>query len=101
MVAATLARGLEPFVEVIDERELERAVASGARVIGVNTRDLDTLAMDGQRAHHVLANIPSDRVAVHLSGIKSKDDVARVAGSRADAALIGEALMRCTDPGQL
>jgi len=49
----------------------------------------------------VLAAIPSDVVAVHLSGIKSVDDVARIAGGRADAALLGEALMRQDDPGPL
>jgi indole-3-glycerol phosphate synthase len=101
LVAATVTRGLEPFVEVIDERELERALFAGARVIGVNARDLDTLEMDAGRAERVLASIPPDRVAVHLSGLKTRADAARVGASRADAALVGEALMRCDDPGEL
>jgi indole-3-glycerol phosphate synthase len=101
LVRATLERGLEPFVEVVDERELELALVAGARVIGVNARDLDTLEMDARRAERVLARIPSDRVAVHLSGLKSRADAARIAGSRADAALVGEALMRCANPGEL
>jgi indole-3-glycerol phosphate synthase len=101
LLEAARARGLEPFVEIVDERELDRALEAGARVIGVNARDLDTLAMDAARTARVLASIPRDKVAVHLSGVKGRADAARVAASRADAALVGEALMRCDDPAPL
>jgi indole-3-glycerol phosphate synthase len=101
LVEAALARGVEPFVEVIDERELERALDAGSRVIGVNARDLDALDMDAARAARVLAGIPRDKVAVHLSGLKSRADLTQIAASRADAALIGEALMRRDDPAPL
>ncbi len=101
LVDAALSKGIEPFVEVIDERELERALSAGARVIGVNARDLDALHMDAARAARVLANIPRDKVAVRLSGLKSRTDAAQIATSRADAALIGEALMRHDDPAPL
>ena len=101
LVAGCRTRGVEPFVEVIDERELERALEAGATLIGVNARDLDTLAMDAERAARVLASIPSDCVAVHLSGLKTRTDAAKIATSRADAALIGEALMRRDDPAGL
>jgi indole-3-glycerol phosphate synthase len=94
------SEGLEPLVEVIDERELEAALASRARVVGVNARDLDTLAMDPARAARVLDAIPPEVVAVHLSGLRDPADIARVAGTRADAALVGEALMRDDDPRQ-
>jgi indole-3-glycerol phosphate synthase len=90
--------GVEPLVEVVDEPELDAALAAGARVVGVNARDLDTLAMDAGRTARVLGAIPRDVVAMHLSGLKSPADVSRVAGSRADAALVGEALMRLDDP---
>jgi indole-3-glycerol phosphate synthase len=90
--------GIEPLVEVVDERELEAALAARARVIGVNARDLDSLAMDADRTARVLGAIPREVVAVHLSGLKTPEDVARVARSRADAALVGEALMREDDP---
>jgi indole-3-glycerol phosphate synthase len=70
-------------------------------VIGVNARDLDTLVMDALRAARVLAAIPEGRIAVHLSGLKTPDDVAAVAKTRADAALIGESLMREDDPSEL
>jgi indole-3-glycerol phosphate synthase len=101
LVDAARGRGIEPFVEVIDERELERALLAGARVIGVNARDLDTLVMDFARAARVLAKIPADRVAVHLSGLKSAAGASEIAASRADAALLGEALMRLDDPTAL
>lgn len=93
--------GLEPLVEIVTEDELSAALDADAKVIGVNARDLDTLVMDAARAASVLGRIPDDRVAVHLSGLKGPDDVAAVARSRADAALMGEALMRLDDPTPL
>jgi indole-3-glycerol phosphate synthase len=99
LYAAARVHDLEPLVEVVDEKELDAALACSARVIGVNARDLDTLAMDAARAARVLAAIPADRVAIHLSGIKTPDDVRAVAAGRSDAALIGETLMREDDPG--
>jgi len=98
MVKASRAIGLEPFVEVTDEAELDRALAAGARVVGVNVRDLDTLAMDAARAVRVLDRIPREVVAVHLSGIRDEEAFAATAKTRADAALVGEALMRQDDP---
>jgi indole-3-glycerol phosphate synthase len=89
---------IEPFVEVVDEAELAAGFEAGARVIGVNARDLDTLLMDAARTARVLAAIPADVVAVHLSGLRSAGDVAHVARDRSDAALVGEALMRQDDP---
>jgi indole-3-glycerol phosphate synthase len=101
IMEACRAHRVEPFVEVTDEDELARAQGVGARIVGVNTRDLDTLAMDADRARRVLDRIPSSCVAVHLSGLKAPDDVATIASSRADAALIGEALMREDHPENL
>jgi indole-3-glycerol phosphate synthase len=101
LAQAARREGLEPFVEVVDERELDAAVAIDARVIGVNARDLDTLQIDVAQATRVLAAIPSGVVAVHLSGLRQAADVAHLAGGRADAALIGEVLMRRDDPKPL
>ena len=101
LIEGARSRGIEPFVEVVDEHELDVALAANARVIGVNARDLDTLEVDTERAKRVLASIPQGIVAVHLSGLKSGSDAAAVAASRADAALIGEALMRRDDPRPL
>jgi indole-3-glycerol phosphate synthase len=93
--------GLEPLLEVVDEAELAAALDSGARLVGVNARDLDSLAMDAARTARVLEAIPAEVVAVRLSGVKAPVDVARLSRGRADAALIGEALMRQDDPGPL
>jgi indole-3-glycerol phosphate synthase len=98
LVRAARDEGLEPLVEVVDEAELSVALAAGARIVGVNARDLDSLAMDAARAARVLAAIPADVVAVHLSGLRTPLDVAGVAQGRPDAALVGEALMRQDDP---
>ena len=101
LVREAEARGLVPLVEVTTEAELVQARAAGARMIGVNARDLNTLKMDAARAATVLGQIEAGTVAVHLSGLSKPDDVGRVAATRADAALIGEALMRQDDPSEL
>jgi indole-3-glycerol phosphate synthase len=93
--------GLEPLVEVVDEAELAAGLAAGARLVGVNARDLDSLAMDAARTARVLDAIPDEVVAVHLSGLRTAADVAAIARGRPDAALIGEALMRQDDPRPL
>lgn len=101
LVAAARELAIEPIVEVVDERELAAALAAGAEVVGVNARDLDTLAIDPVRAARVTAAIPQRAVALHLSGLKTPGDVAAVARARADGALLGEALMRQDDPSAL
>jgi indole-3-glycerol phosphate synthase len=101
LVEAARARGLEPLVEVATEAEIDDAFAANARIIGVNARDLNTLKMDAERAASMLAAIGDRAIAVHLSGLGQPDDVARVAAGPAQAALIGEALMRQDDPAPL
>ncbi len=98
LAAAARTESIEPLIEVVDEDELDAAVEAGVRVVGVNARDLDTLAMDPARAKRVLAAIPEGLVAVHMSGMREPGDVAGIAAGRVDAALIGEALMRDADP---
>lgn len=93
--------GLTAIVEVIDEQELDRALDCDARVVGVNARDLSTLAMDRERAARVLGKIPVDRVALWFSGVGTPEEVATIAETKADGALIGEALMRRDDPSEL
>ncbi|WP_394827515.1 indole-3-glycerol-phosphate synthase [Pendulispora albinea] len=101
LVTAARDAGLEPLVEVATEAELRIALATEARLIGVNARDLDTLRMDPARAASLVAAIPEGRVALHLSGLKTPDDVRAVARGRADGALLGEILMRQDDPTAL
>jgi indole-3-glycerol phosphate synthase len=95
---AARARDLHPLVEVRNDAELASALACNARIIGVNVRDLDTLAMDTEGAARLLAAIPSTVIRVHLSGIKTEDDVRAVGRGPADAVLVGETLMREADP---
>ncbi len=98
LVDAALDLGLEPLVEAHDAGELERALATRARVVGINNRDLRTLEVDPERSVHLRRLIPDDRIAVAESGVRAP---ATVAGWRAvgfDAALVGEALMRSADP---
>jgi indole-3-glycerol phosphate synthase len=101
LVRGAEERGLVPLVEVTSAEELQKARDAGAKLVGVNARDLNTLKMDAARAAAVLAQIDAGTVAVHLSGLRGPDDVAAVAAGRADAALIGEALMRLDDPGEM
>lgn len=98
LVAAARERHLEPFVEVVNEHESALALAAGATLVGVNARDLDTLEMDAERTARVIAALPDAVTRVHLSGISKPADVQRVFASPADAALIGEALMREAQP---
>ncbi len=101
LVIAARERRLEPFVEVVTDEESRWAVDAGATLIGVNARDLDTLAMDGDRVGRMLAGLPSTATRVHLSGIAQPEHVQRVVDSPADAALIGETLMRQEQPEAL
>ena len=101
LVDESRARELEPLVEVRSEAEAARAIATGASLVGVNARDLDTLAIDQERAARVLEGLPPTVTAIHFSGLATPADIARLAASRADAALVGEALMREDDPGPL
>lgn len=101
LVNAATALGLTPLVEISTEQEAELAVRSGAELVGVNARDLDTLQMDAARAQRILAALPPDRVRIHLSGVTSEEAVASLAEGPADAVLIGEVLMREAYPTPL
>jgi indole-3-glycerol phosphate synthase len=90
--------GLEALVEVHTEIELTTALEADSRIIGVNSRDLDTFRTDAVEAWKLLHQIPSDRVAVGESGISSQTDVVRAAAAGADAVLVGTALSAATAP---
>jgi indole-3-glycerol phosphate synthase len=89
--------GLAALVEVHDEAELERAAASGARIIGVNNRDLSTFHTDLAVTERLALLAPAECVLVGESGVRGVDDVARLARAGVDAVLVGEALMRAED----
>ncbi len=86
--------GMEPLVEIHEERELERALASEARLIGVNNRDLRSLAVHAERAAALRAQVPDDRVVVAESGAREPSALRAWRALGFDAALVGEALMR-------
>jgi indole-3-glycerol phosphate synthase len=93
------ALGMEPVVEAANADEVDRAVAAGSTIVGVNARDLSTFHVDMDAARACVACIPSACVAVFMSGVRSAEDFRDVAEGRADAVLIGEGLMRSEDPG--
>jgi indole-3-glycerol phosphate synthase len=101
LILAAEQRELAALVEVHTQQEAQIALDAGATWVGVNARDLDTLKMNLEGAQRVLAELPTEVTKVHLSGLKRPEDLAAVASSAADAALIGEALMRQDDPAEL
>jgi indole-3-glycerol phosphate synthase len=93
--------GVDALVEVHDEAELERALAAGARLVGVNQRDLVTFEVDATRAVRVgraLAERSRDVVRVAESGIRGPEDAAALAAAGFDAVLVGESLVISGDP---
>jgi indole-3-glycerol phosphate synthase len=89
--------GVHSLVEAHTAVELEEALALGARVVGVNNRDLQTLETDLATSLRLLPLVPPGHVAVAESGIFTREDVERVARAGAHAVLVGEALVRATD----
>ncbi|MBB5693463.1 indole-3-glycerol phosphate synthase TrpC [Muricoccus pecuniae] len=97
-----VARGLDMgvLVEVHDEEELERALGLETRLIGVNNRDLRTLRTDIAVTERLAPLIPADRIPVAESGIRTPEDVRRMANAGARCLLVGEHLLRQPDPGE-
>lgn len=89
--------GLSALVEAHDEAEVRTAVESGARIIGVNNRDLRTFEVDITNSARLRGLVPRDRVFVSESGITAPQDVALLRENGTDAVLIGETLMRSAD----
>lgn len=95
------ALGMEGLVEVHDEVELERALSVDAAVIGINSRDLRTFQVDLAVCERLAALVPEDRIVVAESGIRSVEDVRRVAEAGVDAILVGESLMMSSERSEL
>jgi indole-3-glycerol phosphate synthase len=90
--------GLTPLVEVHTEEELDRAVDAGARVIGVNARDLTTLKVDRGTFARIAPKIPSNVIKIAESGVRGPHDLLAYASAGADAVLVGESLVTGKDP---
>ena len=91
--------GLDVLVEVHDADELERALAVGATIIGVNNRNLRTLAVDVRASDALVERIPPGVIAVSESGLRTSDDLRRLSAIGYRAFLVGERFMTAVDPG--
>ena len=89
--------GLSSLVEIHDEEEAKIAVRTGARIIGVNNRNLKDFTIDTNNSKRLRELIPTDVLFVSESGVKHAEDIERVREMGADAVLIGETLMRAAD----
>jgi indole-3-glycerol phosphate synthase len=98
LVERAVSIGLVPLVEIHAEGELERAVDAGARVIGVNARDLSTLRLDRRIVSTVIPRIPSGIVKIAESGVRGPHDLLAYAAAGADAVLVGESLVTGKNP---
>ncbi|HEY5879737.1 MAG TPA: indole-3-glycerol phosphate synthase TrpC [Nakamurella sp.] len=90
--------GMTALVEIHTEAEADRALAAGAKVIGVNARDLTTLQIDRDVFARIAPGLPSDVVTVAESGVRGPSDLLAYAGAGADAVLVGEGLVTSGDP---
>jgi indole-3-glycerol phosphate synthase len=96
-----LSRALSLFhlVEVHDQNDLQKALAAGAEIIGINNRDLKTFVTDIRTTIDLMPAIPEDKIVVSESGISSRQDLEQLAAAGVDAFLIGETLMKEINPG--
>lgn len=97
LLGLTHELGMDALVEVHTAPELERAVAAGADLIGINNRSLSTFRTNLETTRSLAPSVPGDRFLVSESGIRSPDDIAMLAGCGVKAVLVGEALMRQPD----
>ncbi len=86
--------GLSALVEIHDEKEAETAVSCGAKIIGVNNRNLKDFSVDTENSQRLREKIPDNVLFVSESGVRCHDDIKRIISMGADAVLIGETLMR-------
>ena len=89
--------GMEALVETRNEREIEAALRAGARVVGVNNRDLRDFSVDFSRAARLRGLVPGEVAFVAESGVTGPESIEALKAAGADAALVGEALMRAGD----
>ncbi len=90
--------GIAALCEAHDAHEIDRAMAAGARIVGVNARDLRTFEVDPELPLRLRERVPADFVYVAESGVAGRDDVRALRRARVDAVLVGTALMRADDP---
>lgn len=99
LYSSIVEHGMTPLVELFEPSNLDRVVALGAKLIGINNRDLRTFTTDLEHTIRLRSRIPSDRVVVGESGIRTHEDVERLEAAGVGAMLVGESLMREPDVG--
>ncbi len=100
LLALTEQAGLDALVEVHDRQELNMALGAGAKIIGVNNRDLRTFKVDLHATLQLAPHVPDAVVLVSESGIQTADDIRMLRDAGCDAFLIGEAFMKSEKPGK-
>lgn len=100
LLSFTHELGMEALCEAHDEHELDRAMSAGAKLVGVNARDLRTFEVNLQRCIDLRRLVPPSFTYVAESGIKSAEDIARLRDASVDAVLVGTTLMAAEDPEQ-
>ncbi|MDQ6830854.1 MAG: indole-3-glycerol-phosphate synthase, partial [Gemmatimonadota bacterium] len=98
LLSAAREIGLDVLFEVRDERELEIGLGAGAKIIGVNNRDLESLEITDGHAERLIPLVPPELTAVAESGVRSAEDVRRAAAAGAEAVLVGSILSAASDP---
>src|SRR5262249_46815588 len=91
--------GMEPLIEVHTGEELDRVVAAGAKIVGVNNRDLKTLEVRVQTSFDLIERVPESWIAVSAAGLRTHEDLRTLSAAGFDAFLIGEQLMLAAAPG--
>ncbi|MGH9817643.1 MAG: indole-3-glycerol phosphate synthase TrpC, partial [Candidatus Acidiferrales bacterium] len=97
LIALGRELGMAPLVEVYTAEELARALDAGARIVGVNNRDLRTFEVRVETSLALVEMIPEECIAVSESGLRTREDLARLRAAGFDAFLIGEHLMQARD----
>ncbi len=99
MIEMAESLGLAPLVEVHSQEELERALAAGAGIIGINNRNLTTFATDLRTTLELVSRIPEGKMAISESGIEGRGEIEELMKKRIHVFLVGETLMRAPDVG--
>lgn len=100
LIDAAEELGLTVLCEAHDDHEIDRAMSAGARLVGVNARNLKTFEVDLDIAIRMRRDVPRSFTYVAESGVSTPDDLRRLRDAQVDAALVGSSLMRADDPGQ-
>ncbi|MDQ3987094.1 MAG: indole-3-glycerol phosphate synthase TrpC [Actinomycetota bacterium] len=98
LVEGSTALGMDPLVEVYDERDCELAAEAGATLIGINHRDLDSLEIDVDRTSRLVTLLPDGATVLALSGVATRSEFERLIEQGAHAVLVGESVVTAEDP---